>query len=316
MVEQFHKGRVFLAGDAAHIHSPTGGQGLNSSIQDSHNLAWKLSLCYHGLASDKLLETYTAERRPVISQMLNTTTAILKATYALGAGSTPEGNLKTPTSDGPVTDGSVSNVSENAKGPSPNASSDSKPSALERGGKLLMLGVNYRGSSILIDERNPHSQEAGESNDYYDSTKDGLICAGDRAPEAPALEVMNGLSKGEYAGQVSLFDLFRATRHTVLVFNANAEDIKALTTVLKSKYPQLPQKTCWIVPQDSASPPDSADVDLVLRDTKGYAHVSYAIPQNETRSTVIVVRPDGAIGGVVLSGSEGVDKYFAKLVGA
>jgi hypothetical protein len=44
--------------------------------------------------------------------------------------------------------------------------------------------------------------------------------------------------------------------------------------------------------------------------------VSYAIPQNETRSTVIVVRPDGAIGGVVLSGSEGVDKYFAKLVGA
>ncbi len=56
-------GRVFLAGDAAHIHSPVGGQGMNTGIQDAVNLSWKLGLVLAGRAPERLLDTYEAERR-------------------------------------------------------------------------------------------------------------------------------------------------------------------------------------------------------------------------------------------------------------
>lgn len=62
---RFRQGRVFLAGDAAHRMSPTGGFGLNTAIQDSHNLAWKLAAVLAGDASEALLDTYEDERRPV-----------------------------------------------------------------------------------------------------------------------------------------------------------------------------------------------------------------------------------------------------------
>jgi 2-polyprenyl-6-methoxyphenol hydroxylase-like FAD-dependent oxidoreductase len=62
---RYRAGRVFLAGDAAHIHSPAGAQGMNTGIQDAWNLGWKLGLVGRGLADDVLLDTYDAERRPV-----------------------------------------------------------------------------------------------------------------------------------------------------------------------------------------------------------------------------------------------------------
>jgi len=61
-------GRAFVAGDAAHIHPPTGAQGMNTGIQDAHNLAWKLDFVLRGWAADDLLDTYAAERRPVGAQ--------------------------------------------------------------------------------------------------------------------------------------------------------------------------------------------------------------------------------------------------------
>jgi 2,4-dichlorophenol 6-monooxygenase len=63
--ETFRAGRVLLAGDAGHRHPPTGGLGLNSAIQDAHNLAWKLAYVLNGHAGDGLLDSYDAERRPV-----------------------------------------------------------------------------------------------------------------------------------------------------------------------------------------------------------------------------------------------------------
>jgi hypothetical protein len=62
---QFKRGRVFLVGDAAHRFPPTGGFGLNTGVQDAHNLAWKIAFVLKGLASENLLETYNAERKPV-----------------------------------------------------------------------------------------------------------------------------------------------------------------------------------------------------------------------------------------------------------
>ena len=63
-------GRVFLVGDAAHIHSPAGGQGLNTGVADAHNLAWKMAAVYHGKAVERLLDTYALERRPVATDVV------------------------------------------------------------------------------------------------------------------------------------------------------------------------------------------------------------------------------------------------------
>jgi FAD binding domain len=73
MVERYRVGRVFLAGDAAHIHSPAGGQGMNTGIQDAANIGWKLAAALHG-ADPALLDTYQAERLPVAAAVLGLTT--------------------------------------------------------------------------------------------------------------------------------------------------------------------------------------------------------------------------------------------------
>jgi 2-polyprenyl-6-methoxyphenol hydroxylase-like FAD-dependent oxidoreductase len=73
--ERYRVGRVLLAGDAAHIHPPVGGQGLNLGIQDSFNLGWKLAAEVDGWAPDGLLDTYQAERHPVAAAVLDNTRA-------------------------------------------------------------------------------------------------------------------------------------------------------------------------------------------------------------------------------------------------
>ena len=70
-VSEYRHGRAFLAGDAAHIHSPAGGQGMNTGMQDAINLAWKLALVYHGTcAPEPLLGSYSAERSAVGEQVV------------------------------------------------------------------------------------------------------------------------------------------------------------------------------------------------------------------------------------------------------
>jgi 2-polyprenyl-6-methoxyphenol hydroxylase-like FAD-dependent oxidoreductase len=71
-------GRMFIAGDAAHIHSPFGGQGMNTGLHDVWNLAWKLDLAARGHAGDALLDSYDAERRPVVEHVIETTHAMTK----------------------------------------------------------------------------------------------------------------------------------------------------------------------------------------------------------------------------------------------
>jgi 2-polyprenyl-6-methoxyphenol hydroxylase-like FAD-dependent oxidoreductase len=72
-VEKFSAGRCFLAGDSAHIHTPAGGQGMNTGIQDAYNLAWKIALVLKGTAGRHLLDTYDEERLPNAERLLQTT---------------------------------------------------------------------------------------------------------------------------------------------------------------------------------------------------------------------------------------------------
>ncbi|MFD3538967.1 FAD-dependent monooxygenase [Streptomyces sp. NPDC058662] len=73
LVDRYGDGRVFVAGDAAHIHPPTGAQGMNTGIQDAWNLAWKLALAVDGAAHPALLASYDAERRPVGEEVVGRT---------------------------------------------------------------------------------------------------------------------------------------------------------------------------------------------------------------------------------------------------
>ena len=78
-VESYRVARVFLAGDAAHVHSPAGGQGMNTGIQDAANLSWKLALAVEGRAPAPLLDSYHDERHPVGARVLRTSNALLRA---------------------------------------------------------------------------------------------------------------------------------------------------------------------------------------------------------------------------------------------
>jgi 2-polyprenyl-6-methoxyphenol hydroxylase-like FAD-dependent oxidoreductase len=73
MVERLRVGRVFLAGDAAHVHSPAGAQGMNTGIQEAFNLGWKLARVLKGAAPDRLLDTYHLERHPIERDVLRQT---------------------------------------------------------------------------------------------------------------------------------------------------------------------------------------------------------------------------------------------------
>ncbi|EED83886.1 hypothetical monooxygenase [Postia placenta Mad-698-R] len=270
MVNKFSEGRVFVAGDAAHVHSPTGGQGMNSSVQDAINLGWKLALVERGLAPESLLDTYTEERLPVIAHMLKQTTDLFQST-------------------------------RNAT-----ASGDGAFQGWTRSRDLKMLGVNYRWSSIVLDEGHP--REASEKDKqlldaYGADTSDGLH-AGDRAPDAPGLALVEAGNVG--SEMTSLFRIFSSTRHTVLVFSSDGAQIAAVLEATKKLPPRLIH-TVVIYPRDSSPSLTVSGADVVYVDRDGYGFSGYGASPDGT--TVSIVRPDGIVGALV-SGATGVEAYF------
>jgi len=87
LADTYRRGRILLAGDAAHIHSPLGGQGMNTGIGDAENLAWKLALVVSGRADQRLLDTYEAERRPIAKGVLETTSSVTEVVVGQGRAS-------------------------------------------------------------------------------------------------------------------------------------------------------------------------------------------------------------------------------------
>ncbi|KAJ3846283.1 FAD binding domain-containing protein [Lentinula lateritia] len=263
MVNKFGEGRVFVAGDAAHVHSPAGGQGTNSGVQDSFNLGWKLALVLKGLSPSSLLNTYTEERLPVIAAMLGKTMDLLN------------------------------------RGRDKPAADESK---WKRGTEFKQLGVNYRGSSTLVDETTDLTKDLIRS-DSYSLASGGVIHAGDRAPQAPDLEDLRANRT------TSLFDIFGPDHHTVLIFSSVKSKGEEITSRL-SGYSKGLFKTVLILPalsesESIASVKQSSGFDLLLRDGGGHAYKAY--PTLPGPCTVIV-RPDGVIGAIV-RGIDGLLQY-------
>jgi 2-polyprenyl-6-methoxyphenol hydroxylase-like FAD-dependent oxidoreductase len=139
-VSRLRVGRIFLAGDAAHIHSPFGGQGMNTGMHDVWNLAWKLDLAVRGRGNEALLESYDAERLPVIRDVIETTHRL---TRVMGSPSKIAQALR---------DAVIPVVSRLA--PFQHAFTD----------RLSGLGISYRGSSII---------EGSGKRSFDDSMRDG-----------------------------------------------------------------------------------------------------------------------------------------------
>lgn len=144
-VEDYRVQRAFLCGDAAHIHSPVGGQGMNTGMQDAINLAWKLALVVKGEAPDSLLDSYQQERHPVAKALLGGTDLATKAAFA-----------RNP----------VAQSIRNALGGMLMSLEVVQQRMMKNGS---MLAVNYRGSKIV-----------GQSHFHFGSGP----APGDRAPES------------------------------------------------------------------------------------------------------------------------------------
>lgn len=270
MVDTLRKGRVFVAGDAGHVHSPFGGQGLNSSIQDANNVAWKLVLVEKGLALPSLLDTYTEERLPVIAQMLKTSSELFDETIA--------------------------------------AKRDGKTSekAWYRGGYLHQLGVNYRWSSIVVDERAPPESAPVDPYGVHRQATD-IVRAGERAPDAPDLLIL-GMDGATEEQTTSLFRIYSPSCHTVLLFDGTFSEDAPLLHTLHNLPPSM-VRTVLILPEKSPGLPGRRPdgIDSVLLDQHGHAYRSYFVARDTP--TIVIVRPDGAVGGIVF-GLDGLTQYF------
>ena len=201
---QHRVGRVFVAGDAAHIHSPVGGQGLNTSVQDAHNLAWKLALVVAGEADESLLDTYDAERGPVAHSVIRMTNSLTNVLTLDNVAAQHARNLLMPLV------GHVHAVTRQI------AAQDSE------------IVVNYRHSPIVAEFRNGVFGEVRFA---------GGPRPGDRAPDVHPLVLQNG------AGD-RFFDVIRnATWHTLLLFEgeqpseATRQELAGIAAEAERLYP-------------------------------------------------------------------------------
>lgn len=183
-VTQLRVGRIFLAGDAAHIHSPIGGQGMNTGLHDVWNLVWKLDLAVRGKASAALIDSYDAERMPVIR-------SVIELTHRMTRG------LGTPSRSAQV----VRDVAIPLLLRIP----PFRHAMVER---LSQLGVSYAGSPIV----------EGKGERYFDETLGGgasicrkfLLVLGDRAGDS-ALDAARHLC----AERADIVEVRRGGRHGV-----------------------------------------------------------------------------------------------------
>ncbi|KAJ3843773.1 hypothetical protein F5878DRAFT_687172 [Lentinula raphanica] len=330
MVDKFGTGRVWIAGDAAHVHSLTGGQGLNSGVQDAFNLCWKLSFVHKGLrdgstTSLRLLDTYSEERVRVVKAMLNVTTNLLKQTFGANSGGAAEAQEN----------GAQSLTANPTSTDSANPSNDKKKPVKEfgftRGFELRMFGINYRGSSIVVDEVDPPAVVL----DPYKVSPDEPVRGGDRAPQAVGLQIIRRSANNidDAPSTTTLFDVFDTTKHTALVFvgppiEGLTSSLEAVQEVVKSLggYPLETMRIMVVHSQDTTSQSlvDGLDGEVLeVKDTEGHAYTTYlrgiaqselsALDAGQKRPVVIIVRPDGHVGAMV-RGVEGIEKYKRSLL--
>jgi 2-polyprenyl-6-methoxyphenol hydroxylase-like FAD-dependent oxidoreductase len=257
LTPHYRHSRTFLAGDAAHIHSPIGGQGMNTGIQDAYNLAWKLALVTRGLACESLLDSYEIERRAVALDVLATTNALTEKA---------EGYVTLPPEE-------RKHVYRHLVLPEADRLKVLRHSE--------ELDLDYRSSQICGE----YLADAGESQQ-----PGGGPHAGAEAPDAHPLAVGGArhtlfeLMRGVRHTLLLLPGLDPGQR-------SDEDTLKSLAAEISRVYCEC-IRPCLVLPPDMADTDTGDSAVTIVRDTDGALHRRYGA----TAGRVYLIRPDGYVG--------------------
>ncbi|MEW6269214.1 MAG: FAD-dependent monooxygenase [Thermodesulfobacteriota bacterium] len=256
-VVDYRRGRVFLAGDAAHIHSPAGGQGMNTGMQDAYNLGWKLGLCHAGRVRDLLLDSYSSERSAVGDVVLRNAAAMTRVA-----------TLRNPIAQ------------ELRRRIVPLlASLDFVRSKMTS--TMAELEIDY-GASPLSGEHRGLTATAWLLGHG--------VAPGSRAPDGELVDAASGRS-------TTLFDVLRGTRHVLLALAGMGPDAARVSRVAAAARGVEARfagsiEPCLLIAGGSV--PGGADAAglRVLLDASQALHRRYAA----AGETLYLIRPDGYVG--------------------
>lgn len=268
MVPRYRKGRVFLAGDAAHVHSPVGGQGMNMGMLDAVNLAWKLALVIRGEGRHALLDSYQTERLPVAAATLNITDAATRiAARALG--------LRSPL---------VQRLRDQLF-----RLACRLPVVEERAAAVLGgIAVDYRGSPIVSEHVEPLFASAPAAPGLLDRV------SFEQGP-GPGARVGDLELRVPWEGKERLFPILHGTAHTLLLLEGHAARPDAdrslfhLARLVRSRWGELVR--AFVVTPRSDSPASDEGVPVLL-DPGGEIHRRFGA----RAECAYLVRPDGYVG--------------------
>ncbi|MEO7093371.1 MAG: FAD-dependent monooxygenase, partial [Polyangiales bacterium] len=273
IVSSYRHDRAFLAGDAAHVHSPAGGQGMNTGMQDAWNLGWKLALVQKGAGRPSLLDSYSVERHPIAAATLRGTDL---ATRVVTLRSAVTRELRDRIG------GFLVNL---------------EPVQQRMIAAATELSLDYRRSPIVSEHRLPLARhaviadrrtEAPSMSDWFDFG--AAPSAGDRAPDVD-------FTHGEEAGETRrLFAVIRGPQHAVLLFDgaaATAEGYQNLETIARRIRARYGKHVVVhvVVPHTTAPKALEWDGSLLL-DGHRSLHRRYGAGSE----CLFVIRPDGYIG--------------------
>ena len=218
LVDRYRVKRVFLAGDAAHVHPPTGAEGMNLGVQDAYNLGWKLAAVLSGARED-LLETYEEERRPVGARVLGTTTALY------------DGGIKRPRK-GDDADPSGSNYRRSSlsveAGVSPKRlhAGDRAPDAvcIDESGEPRRLFDAYRGPRATLLGFGSHASKVAGRVGAGRNLNVVPIVASRLDAQPGSLEDRGGRTRRSYEGDRNRLILIRPDGYVGLVASAASAD--------------------------------------------------------------------------------------------
>lgn len=289
-VPQYRVGRAFLGGDAAHIHSPVGGQGMNTGMQDVYNLAWKLALVVHGDAAESLLDSYQEERHPIGQELLKGTDMATKVAV-----------LRNPLAK------QIRNHVMSFLG-----QQEVIVNRIRKMGTMMM--VNYRKSPIVGEHREGADMHVKPGDASEAPTLPSWIefarahLPGDRAPDM----VMFDLEKRP----VRLYEAMQGTRHNLLLFDGKPTEkgylnLEKLAQAISERFGSL--VAVHLIVADATIPASlSKFPGNVYLDPEFSLHHAYGA----ATESLYLVRPDGYIGFRSQPAKlEPLEQHLSKLLG-
>ncbi len=263
VVSEHRQGRVFMAGDAAHIHSPVGGQGLNSGIQDVYNLMWKLALYHHEQALPELLDSYTVERHKTAQDLI---VRVGAATKIVTLKNSLVQQLRNQLASMLLNTDRIRN---------------------RMGRDVAMLDIEYEHSSLVTQDMLPQSTVENILNRFNILNHNGDDfnqgpSAGMRAPNFK-------ITPSDKTQPTSLHDLYRGISYTLMIFSGlidspNINTLLEIGTTIRSQY----QASIQIYIVTSDPPSDLDDNKHLVLDTDKSIHHLYAA----WKSCLYLIRPD------------------------